>query len=195
MQGRRPTSQVLAELLLDLPKSRVNLGWLIERLHRRSFGLFMLILAILGLVPGIATFVGLLLVIPAIQMILGRDQPTLPDLLARRSLPSLSVARWTRRALPPFRRLEKIVRPRWHTPFEATKRIVGVIVLLLAITTIWPLPFSYIIPTLAIALLSLAYLEEDGVLLCIALGFALISFAITTAIIFATMKATGLFWP
>jgi hypothetical protein len=32
-----------------------------------------------------------------------------------------------------------------HTPFQATKRVVGLIVLLLAATLIWPFPFSHII--------------------------------------------------
>jgi len=195
MQSPRPTSQVIIELLQDLPAGKVSLGWLIERLHRRSFGMFMMILAVLGLAPGIAMFAGIVLLIPAIQMLLGHDQPTLPAFLARRSVASASVAHWTRRTLPFFRWIESIVRPRWHTPFDATKRLVGIVTFLLAVSTIWPLPFSYVIPSLAIALLSLAYMEEDGVLLSIALAFASLSFVITGAIVFGTMKVTVLLWP
>jgi len=194
MEGRRPTSQVIIDLLQDLPPGRVSLRWLIERLHRRSFGMFMMIVAVLGLAPGIAMFSGVVLLIPAIQMLLGHDQPTLPGFLARRSVASESAARWTRRTLPFFRLIESVIRPRWHTPFEATKRLVGIVTFLLAISTIWPLPFSYVVPSLAIALLSLAYMEEDGVLLSIALAFASLSFVITGAIVFGTMKMTVLLW-
>jgi hypothetical protein len=186
---------VIGELLQDLPPGKVSLGWLIGRLHRRSFGMFMMILAVLGLAPGIAMFAGVVLLIPAVQMLLGYDRPTLPTFLARRSMASASVARWTGRTLPFFRRIESVIRPRWHTPFEATKRLVGAVIFLLAVSTIWPLPFSYVIPSLAIALLSLAYMEEDGVLLSIALAFALLSFVITGAIVFGTMKVTVLLWP
>ena len=70
--------------------------------------------------------------------------------------------------------------------------VVGLIVLLLAGTIIWPFPFSHIIPTLVAMLVSFAYLEEDGVLLCISLAAALASFAITAATVWATVRATGL---
>jgi hypothetical protein len=79
-----------------------------------------------------------------------------------------------------------------QTPFQATKRVIGFIVLLLAATLIWPFPFSQIIPALVILLISFAYLEEDGALLCISLAVALLSFSITAATVWATVSATGL---
>ena len=44
-----------------------------------------------------------------------------------------------------------------------------------------PIPLSNIVPALVIALISLAYLEEDGVLLSIALLAAVIVLAVATA--------------
>jgi len=75
-----------------------------------------------------------------------------------------------------------------HTPFQTTKRLVGSIVLLLAISLIWPVPLSNVVPALVIALISLAYLEEVGVLLCISVVAALVSLAITAAIVWATIE-------
>ena len=66
------------------------------------------------------------------------------------------------------------------------------VVLLLAGTLMWPFPFSHIIPALVIMLISFAYLEEDGALLCISLAAALLSFSITAATVWATVSATGL---
>jgi hypothetical protein len=86
--------------------------------------------------------------------------------------------------------MEIFIRPRWRTPFEATKRVVGVVVLTLAPTLIWPFPFSHIIPALVVMLLSLAFLEEDGVLLVIALGAAIISLAITGLTVWAGVAVT-----
>lgn len=82
--------------------------------------------------------------------------------------------------------------PRWGTPFEATKRLVGLIVLLLAASLVSPFPFGHIVPVLALILVSLAYLEEDGALLRISLGAALGSFAITLATVWATIRAPDL---
>jgi len=46
------------------------------------------------------------------------------------------------------------IRPRWRTPFETTKRVVGVTLLLLGATLVAPIPFSNIIPAIAIALVA-----------------------------------------
>ena len=46
-----------------------------------------------------------------------------------------------------------------------------------------PLPLSNIVPALVIALISLAYLEEDGLLLSIALLAAVIVLAVELAVV------------
>ena len=134
MQPRVPTSVLLAQLLKELPPEHVCLAWLIGRLEQRSFGLLILILGLLGLVPGIATFTGLLLAFPAAQMMLGRESVTLPGFLAARSIPARHFGRWTARTIPLFERMETLIRPRLQTPFQATKRAVGLVVLLLTAT-------------------------------------------------------------
>jgi hypothetical protein len=74
-----------------------------------------------------------------------------------------------------LRYLEKFVHPRWPTPFEATKRLVGIVVIILDTAVAFaPLPLSNVVPALLIALIALAYLEEDGLVLSIALLGSLI---------------------
>jgi hypothetical protein len=187
-----PTSVVLEELFRDAPPDYVTIAWLIGSLHKRSFGLVMLLIALVGLAPGVSVFIGVLLGFPALQMILGQESPSLPPFIALRRIATPKIAGLVHRAIPLLKRLETIIHPRWPTPFEATKRGVGLIVLLLAATLIWPFPFSHIIPALVIMLLSFAYLEEDGVLLCISLAAAIISFSITAATVWATVRATDL---
>ena len=58
---------------------------------------------------------------------------------------------------------------------DATKRAVGAVVLMLSVTLVlFPIPLSNVVPATVIALISLAYLEEDGILLLIALVVAAI---------------------
>jgi hypothetical protein len=59
-----PTSVVLEELFRDAPPDYVTIAWLIGRLHKRSFGLVMLLIALVGLVPGVSVFIGILLGFP-----------------------------------------------------------------------------------------------------------------------------------
>jgi len=191
VQPHVPTSVALAQLLNEAPQD-VSLGWLFGRLQKRSFGFVMLLLALVGLVPGVGIFIGILLVFPAVQMILGHETPTLPHFLETRRIAIRHIALLATRTIPLLRRMETLIRPRLHTPFQATKRLVGLVVLVLAATLMWPFPFSHIIPALVIMLISFAYLEEDGALLCISLAAALLSFSITAATVWATVSATGL---
>ena len=185
-----PTSVALTRLLDDAPADRVSLAWLIGRLGKRSFGLLVLIVAFLGLAPAVAMLAMLLLPFPAIQMVLGHERPSLPHFIARRSIPTPRLSRLAAWSIPSLRRMEVFIHPRWPTPFVATKRLVGLTILLLAVTLIAPFPFN-IIPTLVIILISIAYLEEDGMLLCISMVAAALSFSITAGTVMATMRATG----
>ena len=55
--------------MLDRAKgARVSIGWLMGELGERSFGLTLLGMAVVALVPGASTFMGLLIAWPAIQL-------------------------------------------------------------------------------------------------------------------------------
>jgi hypothetical protein len=59
--------------------------------------------------------------------------------------------------------------------------LVGAVVLILSTTLVLvPIPLSNVVPASVIALISLAYLEEDGVLLSVALLAAMIVMAVAT---------------
>ena len=185
-----PTSAALARMIKDAPQDKVNLAWLLGYLQKRSFGFLILILALLGLVPGIAMFAGFLLAFPAIEMILAGEPHASP-------FPGQAIhfhAAYRTMVYVAYSVAEEnetLIRPRWHTPFQATKRFVGFVVLVLAATIIWPFPFGYIVPSLAVMLISFAYLEEDGILLCISILAALLSLSFTAATVWATVEAAG----
>jgi hypothetical protein len=187
MDARVPTSVVMQGLLHEAPPDQVSLGWVIERLGERSFGLLMFLLALIALVPGLSGFIGVLLMIPAYQMIIARHAPVLPRFIARRHLPTQRFARLIARTVPLLRRAERLIRPRWPTPLRATKRVVGGIIMLLGVTLIAPIPFSQVMPALIIMLVALAYLEEDGVVLTIALAVAVISLGVTAGAAWGTL--------
>jgi hypothetical protein len=183
------TSEILQRLHDAAPKEHFTLGWLMDMLHKRSFGLIMLMCAVVAVVPGVSIVAGLLLIIIAVQMIEGRTAPAFPDGLAARELPVRHLASVIQRFLPALEYLEQIAHPRWPTPHDATKRVVGVAVLILSIAVAFtPLPLSNIPPALAIAVISLAYLEEDGLLLAIGL---VAGATVLTIMMFAAWETIG----
>ena len=198
MRALTHTSVVLQRLHDEAPTDHFTLGWLLGSLRKRSFGMIMLVLAVVAAAPGVSIVAGLLLMIPAWQMIVGRPAPVFPRRISNRPLPTRYFAALVQRAVPVLRYLERIVHPRWPTPLEATKRLVGTVVLILSIVLVFaPIPLSNVVPALVIALISLAYLEEDGLLLSIALLAAVIVLTAALLVIWETFlgaKWLGHFW-
>jgi hypothetical protein len=177
-----PTSVVLQELLDGAPADHFTLDWLIDSLPERSFGIVMLLLAVLAMVPIGSIVPGLLLAILAAQMTVGRPGPAFPRRIAAHPLPTRHLVRLGRQPILALKSLERVIRPRWPMPFGATKRVIGIVVLLLTcLILLAPVPLTNVPPAADIALISLAYIEEDGVLLAIALMGALILLAIASA--------------
>jgi hypothetical protein len=180
---------VLSNLLGEGPAERMTLGWLIGGLRGRSFGVVLLLLGLLGLLPGVSALAGALLIVPAFQMILADRGPNFTGRIASFHFPARPVIGLIRRIVPVLRYLERFIRPRWPTPFEATKRAVGVVILPLALCIMLvPIPFSNVPPAALVVLIAFAYLEEDGALLCITLGAALVLLAVLAAIVWQTVS-------
>ena len=62
------------------------------------------------------------------------------------------------------------------------------VMLLLGVTLVSPLPLSQFVPAAVIMLLAVAYLEEDGVALLVALIAAVSSLVATAATIWGTIE-------
>lgn len=194
--ARGPASEVLQQLLDNLPPDHFTLGWLSGQLHRRSFGVIVLVLALISIVPGISYIAGLLLLAPAIDMIAGRSAPTFPHQIASRPLPTRHLAGVVGRAVPALRYLERIIRPRWQISSGAPKRLVGVAVIFLtAVLLLTPLPLAQVVPALIIVVLSVAYVEDDGLLLSLGLLATLVVVAVSAGAVWgmiAGAKRLGL---
>jgi hypothetical protein len=187
-QTHVPTSLVLQELLDEAPADHFTLDWLIGRLPERSFGILMLLLGLLAMVPIGSIVPGLLLAILAAQMTVGRHGPVFPRRIATHPLPTRHLLRMGRQSITVLNYLERVIRPRWAMPFGATNRVIGTVVFLLTcVILLAPLPLTNVPPAAVVALVSLAYIEEDGVLLGIALLLALILLAIATAAVWGAV--------
>ena len=187
-----PSSQVFGGLLQKAPPEYFTLGWLISNLRQRSFGIVVLVLGLLATTPIGSTVPGLMLATVALQMIAGRRELAFPQFISARSLPTRFLFWVGRHAIPAMQYLEKAVHPRWPMAFEAAKHFVGVVVLLLTATLLLtPVPFSNIAPAIIVAVISVTYLEEDGLLLCFALIAAVILISAESAAVWGVIMGAG----
>jgi hypothetical protein len=171
------TSELLGELVSQAPDGSVDLEWLLGRLDKRSFGLLLLLLGLLVIVPGIASIASLMVLFPSVEMMLGRSRPAFPRFLAKRAFDFERFKFFTARVQPGLRAIENLSRPRWSLPQAVAGPLVGAVVFLLALSAIWPLPLVNIIPGAIIVLVAIAYLQEDGLLLAVAVTTAFLSLA------------------
>lgn len=166
------------------------MAWLLDHLRARSFGIVLLLLGIVGLLPIVSPVAGILLFFPAFQMIRARSAPVFPRRIAQRALPTTSLTSMVLRVTPTLRYLERFIKPRWATPFRTTKRVIGAVVFLLGVGLFAPLPLSNVPVASAIILVAFAYLEEDGILLAAALTISLLLFAVGATALWASIAGT-----
>jgi hypothetical protein len=74
-------------------------------------------------------------------------------------------------------------------PVEATKRAVGFLVLSLAISGIWPLPLINVLPAVTIALLAIAYLQDDGLLVAVSFVVGMLSLLVFGFLVWTSVGA------
>lgn len=182
-----PVTATLSDLVNNLPGEHFTIEWLLGRLDRRSFGIVLLVMSLVAMVPGISLLIGPLLAIPAFEMILGRSGPSFPRRIAVYPLRSSALTGIVRRALPLLAMLEKIVHPRWPISPGISRRAAGIAILALSALFLAPLPLIQIVPALLVALIALAYLEQDGLLLCVSLLGSVILLLVTTAAIWGAI--------
>jgi hypothetical protein len=196
----------LSQTLVDFMKTagpRITLGQLAERLSERSFASLAILFAapnLIPLPPGASTVFGIPLIFIAVQMMLGMTKPWLPQVLANRSLDRETCSGMVQRLQPWLARAEKWVRPRWlMLPEGATQRIVGLIVLILAITLSLPIFLGNFLPALAVTVVCLGLMERDGAVMLLGTVVAVVAMAIVFAVvgglIAGTIAAINWMWP
>ena len=161
----------------------VTIGDLLAALRNRAFGLSLILFGLPNLlpIPGLPIITGMVLVVLALQIMVGRDVPWLPDRIARTALSRAHLTAVMNRTLPLLTSIEKVTKPRFGVAAGPTaRRAVGLAVLVLAILlVIVPIPWIGSMPQgLALCVFGLGLTERDGVL--VIAGFLLA--AIATAI-------------
>jgi hypothetical protein len=187
-KNRALSSRVLQEVIRQAPAEYVTVGWLTSTLQRNSFGIIMLCLGLVATMPVGSSVPGLILAVMAVQLISGRPEPVFPDFILTRRLPTKHLLRLGNGAIHVLKYFEKAVHPRWPTTFEVAKRAVGVVILLLAIVLLLtPVPLSNVAFAMVISLISVAYVEEDGLLLSAAFLVAIILIGMGSAAVWGTI--------
>lgn len=193
---RPPRLSDILQEIADAPAAhddRISLGHLIDAFGNRASGALLFIFAVpVALpiaIPGISAVLGAPLLFLSWQLMRGREQPWLPEVMRSRSFRRVDFAKMIRRIVPSIRRVERLIGPRltWLTSRRG-QQVIGFLAFVLAVIMFLPIPFGNVVPALAIAMLGLAVLERDGVaaIAGILVGFA--GIALVSGVAFALIK-------
>jgi hypothetical protein len=178
----KPLSDILEELLRE-DQPPLTVGEITDRVARRGFGLFMIVLALPTLIPvlppGSAAFIGLLYALLALQMLIGLDRPWLPRRMRGYRLGNRAVTALRTRGVSFLRRIERFSRPRAMVLDERiVLRLVAVVLLVLGVILFSPIPFLNTLPALSAMFLGVGLLNRDGLFLLIGVLLAVLVAAI-----------------
>ena len=177
---QQTTSQQLHNFSNNIQTADVTIAQLIDSFQQQSFASVFFILALLCFLPGVSILAGAILVLPCLQLVLGKPTLVLPKKIARKSIDSQRLQNAFRWLLPRLRWLEKRIKPRWQILSSSKARqVLGLVILLNAIIVLIPFPLSNILPAIALVFLSIGMLEKDGFF--IVLGVMISAVAIFTS--------------
>ncbi len=186
-------SQRLLQLSDVAAGDAVTLDWILEQLHERAFGLFLLFLALPCCIPflyGIPQVVSLPLMFVSAQILLGRRTPWLPQRLGARTVSVEGLRNMALRAGPWLRKIEAISRPRNAALTRAPlDRIVGLGLVAFSASILVPLPGTNTVPGIAVVIASMGLLQRDGILVIfgMVLGTAWIATLIFAGVTLASL--------
>lgn len=159
---------------------KVSFDELLHLFGRRAFGPFMLLPGLLmvtpvGALPGMPLFTGSIIMLVALQLIIGRDSPWLPKGLLNFSFSREKLVKTADRAKPYTERIDRLIGPRLERFVSPlAQRCIAICCALMALMML-PLsliPFAAAIPGASIVLLSLSIVAKDGLLAIIGLAVA-----------------------
>jgi len=190
---------LISQLASERPADgRVRLDELMGRAGPRGAAFLMLFLCLLSMifsiVPGFSTLVGLPLLFLCWGMALGRKQLTLPDWLGRRTLDHDTLIGGLQKRLEYVRRAERVLRPRLTVLCSRQfLRLVGFVGVICAIVLSLPIPLMNFPPTLAVFLMALGVMGQDGifVLAGLVVAFAVVATLVIVAILAPHLLAEG----
>lgn len=183
-----PTSELLIHLVRDSDREEMTVGTLIDGLGGRAFSIILLLLTLPIAVPGppgLPMVFGVPLLILTAQLWLGRPAPWLPGFVRRRRFSRAALLTVLHKVRPRLAWLEGICRPRLtQMTGRIGQRWIGVFFFLCAIvlTNPVPIPFSHLPLALALMILSLGFVERDGVIIIVGAAGALAGIAINLSL-------------
>lgn len=193
----------ISDLLLHVVESHsgptTTIGEIVEMMGSRGYGVLILLLCLPNLIPlplpGFSTIFGLPMAFVGLMLTLGARKPWLPKALRNKSIPHNQLELLVKKAHPYLKKIERLTKPRLLAlTDDLAKRFLGFSIMIMAGVMALPIPLGNLVLAIPIALISLALIEKDGLLVSIGLVLGLIGLSFNATVVFLGVEgATKLF--
>lgn len=188
LPDQRTLLQTLEDLAAEAPEEGLTLRAILARLDESAFGAGLFLLALPCCMPflyGVPQVVALPMLALAFQMLIGREQPWLPEKLGARKIDKKGLTRMAEGGRKWFGWIETIIRPRLSViTGRRSERVIGAFLFFFCASILVPLPATNTVPGFAVAVTSFGLMQKDGLAVIAGsiLGFAWIGALILGAV-------------
>lgn len=148
----------------------VTLGEIMDGFDRRGFAPMLLVPALIalgptGMIPGMSIATGTVILIIALQMILGRRTPWMPDRARNFSFSTEKLGKLVEKSRGTARFLDRTLKERWPFFAEGVAARLGALFCIVMALTFFPLaliPFGVALPSAAIVIFTIGLASKDG---------------------------------
>lgn len=191
-----PLSQEILDVFAKIGEE-ATMHDLFHQIQHRGFGFLLVILAIPPAVPGtsgVATPFGILIALLCLQMVFGRDEPWLPKWVLSKKI-GKSMRAMLNATANLLKKLERFLHPRFSWLYHQVpfRWFVAPILVISGLAIAIPLPVINSVAGIAVLLIGLGMLEEDGLFGFggLAIAFAGIALAVVALYFIITYGPQG----
>ncbi|MBJ7576558.1 exopolysaccharide biosynthesis protein [Devosia sp. MC532] len=188
-------SAKLGQIAGRVDLDRIYIRDLLLELDQRAIAAMLFVFAVPNTIPvppGVSGVLGAPLLFLAAQLMLGRA-PWLPAIIADRSFARADFARILAKVGPWLEKAERLMRPRFSILTKPpAEYLVGALTLILAIVLFLPIPLGNMLPAIAICILALGLIQQDGIWVLAGTVTGIVSLVIVSGVIAAFAFAAWL---
>jgi len=167
----------------------ISLDTIIQSLGTRGFGVLLFLLSLPSALPvpapGYSTPFGILIAGLAIQMMVGRTTPVLPQWALKRSFSHDAANKMFGAGIKFLNKTEALVKPRMSwLGSKFGRATVSILVLIMAVLMILPIPLTNTLPAAVIFMIGIGLTERDGLVIILSAIAGWFAVAVYAAVIY-----------
>ena len=172
---------------------KVTLSEILTLAGERIFGFLFVILALPSALPvpapGYSIPFGIAMFFLAVQLIIGRDLPWLPDKIMNGSMSLKKVQGFIKRGTPWLQRIEALTKPRLSKVCTSIlgRVLIGIAIALMSISMMIPIPGTNTLPAIGIFVTGFGLVEDDGAISLLGLVICTLGAAVSVSILIAVV--------